>query len=208
MCFSAEASIGSGLLLLAVGIATLMRMKDRRYIYFKLIPIFFGIQQLLEGIVWTTGNDPHSPLALFGKYGFLFFAFIVWPFLIPWSLLNIESDKKRRQIIMIMLAIGTTVSAKLLWEMIQYPITATISCHHVQYIVEGYGNHGLWNFIFYLIATITPFFVVRKPIMPFLGTAMIISVLIAGYCYTICFTSVWCFFAALLSFFVYTIEEK
>ena len=54
MCFSASASFIAGTTLCAVGAATLKRTEDRSERPFAMIPLLFGIQQLIEGVIWLT----------------------------------------------------------------------------------------------------------------------------------------------------------
>ena len=207
MCFSAQASIVAGIVLVSIGIAALRHMKDRQYVYLKLIPIFFGIQQFFEALVWITGDHPHLPLLSFGKYGFLLFAFIVWPLWIPWSVLYAERDLQRKKMLYSVLFVGALTSVYLAWKMLFFPVTVSLSCNHVQYILGG-KVQGWFPFLGYMIATVAPFFIARHRILHYMGVAVVVSIIVSAYFYTVFFTSVWCFFSALLSGIIYKIHEN
>lgn len=58
MCFSAEASFAAAALLVPAGAIGIRRayQSDRRYLAFAALPVYFGLQQLFEGLVWTGGR--------------------------------------------------------------------------------------------------------------------------------------------------------
>ena len=51
MCFSATASFIAGTTLSVVGVATLRKTEARTELPFAMIPLLFGIQQLIEGVI-------------------------------------------------------------------------------------------------------------------------------------------------------------
>ena len=59
MCFSPEASFAGGIIISAIGVATVRKVHNPTQIVFASIPLFFGIQQIAEGFVWITlpGHD-------------------------------------------------------------------------------------------------------------------------------------------------------
>ena len=107
MCFSATASFSTSAALGIVGAITISKTKNERLKPLALIPWFFGLQQLFEGILWL-----HLPgyatdtLAIFSKNIFLFFAYIFWPIWIPFSMWVIEKNIKRKQLLSLLLGIG------------------------------------------------------------------------------------------------------
>ena len=60
MCFSATASFTAGSVLSAVGIATIMKAERKSEVPFAMIPLLFGVQQFIEGVVWLTLRDVPS----------------------------------------------------------------------------------------------------------------------------------------------------
>ena len=76
MCFSASASFTAGAFLVPISVYAVyssVELKRYHYIMLSLVPLFFGIQQLIEGGVWLAiaANSPHY-IHLF-SLGFLFF---------------------------------------------------------------------------------------------------------------------------------------
>ena len=52
MCFSAGASFAGGVIISAIGVATVLKVHKPSQIVFASIPLFFGFQQFVEGFVW------------------------------------------------------------------------------------------------------------------------------------------------------------
>ena len=51
MCFSAPASFTAAAVLLGLGTVTMRRARSRRELPYAAIPLLFGVQQLLEGML-------------------------------------------------------------------------------------------------------------------------------------------------------------
>jgi len=58
MCFSPEASFAGGIIISAIGAATVTKVHNPSQIVFASIPMFFGIQQIAEGVLWMALPDP------------------------------------------------------------------------------------------------------------------------------------------------------
>ena len=57
MCLSAPVSFSAAAVLIPLGAATMRRAwsTDRRYLAVAALPVFLGVQQLIEGLIWTEG---------------------------------------------------------------------------------------------------------------------------------------------------------
>jgi len=207
MCFSAQASFLAGTGLSGFGIYILQSVKQQKIIPLKAIPLLFGIQQLCEGVVWITQGTPeHLLYNQIGRYGFLFFALIIWPIWIPYSLYQLVEDEKRKRCMASFLGIGATVSSGLGWILFNQGATALISCNHIEYLVNVPEIFLGISITWYCIATILPFFIMKKAEFKQFGMLLLGSVLITIIFFYAWFTSVWCFFSALLSVFIYKIK--
>ena len=95
MCFSVEASFGASLFLLGIGLLSFKNLKSKNLWPLALVPLLFAAQQFLEGFVWLSKADIITDnIGIMAKYGFIFFAFIVWPFWIPFACWKTEENKK------------------------------------------------------------------------------------------------------------------
>ncbi len=205
MCFSASASFIASGVLGVIGLLSVMSVKDRKWFVMALIPVFFAIQQFAEGLVWVY-KWPIAALT------FLFFAFIVWPFYIPFSCLMVESDNARKGWLYALTIIGLGVSVCLLFGLVSSDLSFYVQdCHIVYDAARGLFAYGfLWVALAggYCAATILPFFISSRPYMKIMGVLIGSSCLIAYLFYTVYFVSVWCFFAALISSAVLVIMRR
>jgi hypothetical protein len=211
MCFSAEASFAAGAALLPVGAFCVHRAirRDYRFLPLALTPVAFAVQQAAEGTVWLGLHHGDAVLVERGAVVFLFFALAFWPFWIPFSLLFLESRGGGKKL----LAAVSVLS--LVWLWLYAPLAAdpgrwlsTEVLHHsIAYDINELPAFHLapriaWR-VAYLAFICGPLLAARP------GGADRLRLLVGGlvavlfaFCYLVywyAFTSVWCFFAALLA---------
>jgi hypothetical protein len=200
MCFSPEASFTGGLIISAIGIAAVTKIHKPEHLLFASIPLFFGIQQFMEGALWLTIPNPdYINTERFCTYIFLVMADVLWPVMIPLSVLFMEKNPKRKRILRILLIMGITLSAYYAICMVSYSVTPEISGYHIHYKTDFPKSLAMVAFIVYLIVTITPLFVSSIKKTHLLGVLMFLSCCVTAIFFTQFLTSVWCFFAALIS---------
>jgi hypothetical protein len=200
MCFSPEASFAGGLIISSIGIATITKVHNPSQMLFASIPLFFGIQQFIEGALWLTIPNPDSiNIQRICTYLFLVMADVLWPVMIPLSVLFMEKNIKRKQILWVLLFMGLSLSLYYTFCLLIYNITPEISGYHIHYKTGFPESLAMIAFIVYLIATITPLFVSSIKKTHLLGVLMFLSCLVTAIFFTQYLTSVWCFFAALIS---------
>jgi hypothetical protein len=206
MCFSPEASFAGGVIISAIGVATVRKVHKPSQLLFACIPLFFGIQQITEGILWLSLS--HLDYVVFQKlstYAFLVMALVIWPMMIPLSVFFMEENKKRKRILWILLIIGATLSLYYIVCLLLFNVNPQIMGYHIQYNSGFPKSIALAVFATYLIATITPLFVSSIKRTHLLGILMFLSCLVTAIFFTQFLTSVWCFFAALISGVIYWI---
>jgi uncharacterized membrane protein len=206
MCFSAGASFAGGLIITATGIATILKVSKPSQIPFASIPLLFGLQQFSEGVIWVTlKSGGHETLQHVATLIFMIMALIIWPVMMPLSAMMMEPVKRRKKILITFLVAGAVVSAYYAICMFSYNFYPAIESYHIQY--KGDFPKALRNPVFavYIIATIPPLFVSSMKRLPLMGVLIFLSCLITGIFYKEYLTSVWCFFAALISVVIYWI---
>jgi hypothetical protein len=213
MCFSAGASFTGGIIIAATGVATIRRVRKPSQLLFACIPLLFGLQQFSEGAIWVTlRSGGHETLQIAATIIFMIMALVIWPVMMPLSAIMMEPLKRRKRILVAFLAAGVVVSAYYVFCMLSYKFYPAIESYHIRYL--GDFPKVLRNpaFAVYIIATIPPFFVSSVRRMPIMGALVFLSCLLTGIFYKEYLTSVWCFFAALISVVIYWIlvgtEEK
>jgi hypothetical protein len=206
MCFSAQASFTSSAVITAIGIATLTRVKEPKQVLFGAIPIIFGIQQCAEGVLWTTlKSGAHQSLQNTAMYVFLITALVIWPVMISLSTLFLETKRIRRTILTGLLMGGGLLSLFYAWCLVFYNVRPEIQSFHMDYINNFPSGWTKAAFVLYLAVTITPLFVSSVKRMRLFGGLIAVSCLVTGIFYAQYLTSVWCFFAAVISMAIFWI---
>lgn len=199
MCFSATASFTAGAALSATGVLTLSEVKERKELPFAAIPLLFGIQQAIEGVVWVSFSSAFwNTLA---TYAYSMFSHVLWPIFVPISVLLIETNPTRKKILQVFSVIGSTVGFYLLYFLITDPVVAHVVNNSVAYHSPHF--YVLPTILFYLFATCGSCLASSHRIINVFGVVLLISFGVAAWFYTETFFSVWCFFAAVLSVIVY-----
>ena len=200
MCFSAEASFAGGVIISTIGVATVKEVHKPSQLVFASIPLFFGAQQITEGCLWLTLPNPeYGTVQMFSKYIFLIMAEVLWPMMIPLSVLFMEENKKRKRILRILLFMGVSVSLYYAFCLLFFNVTPQIMGYHIQYRTDFPKFSTALAFIVYFIASITPLFISSIQRTHLLGILMFLSCVVTALFFWQYLASVWCFFAALIS---------
>lgn len=117
MCFSTQASFVAAAVLIPTGGLCVYHAinNNKNYLPLAIIPLFFGIQQFMEGQVWLQLGQQDEARAILYSYGFVFFALFLWPFLFPYASYRIETTSKKKKLFhrltLFMLAYGSFLYA-------------------------------------------------------------------------------------------------
>ena len=206
MCFSAEASFAGGVIISAIGVATIREVHKPSQALFAGIPLFFGIQQITEGLLWVTIPLPDFiNIEKISTYLFLSMALVIWPSMIPLSVSMMEEDRKRKKMLRLFIIPGLMLSIYYLVCLILFRVQPQISGYHILYSNDFPRALSNPAFIIYLFVTITPLFISGVKKTWLMGILMTLSCLVTAIFFTQFLTSVWCFFAALISVVVFWI---
>lgn len=208
MCFSASASFGAGIVLAVIGAATIKKRELPSQFYIATIPFLFTIQQVSEGFLWLALQNPiFSTLEKPATYTFLFFAQVVWPVWLPFSIFKLEREELRKNILLIPLLIGMLVSFYLAYCLLSYNVNAKIFGYHISYQQDYPIRFGGYGDFLYIVATIFPPLISSIKRMWILGLIILVSYIITMLYYVDNIISVWCFFASAISVVVLYILE-
>lgn len=205
MCFSAEASFVSAGVLVSAGAFCLreaIRKKLKRLIPLAAVPVGFGVQQFSEGLVWVglhRGNDRlvHASAAVF-----LLFAVAIWPTWMCLTTVFAEASETKRKWLLAWAALSTSW----LWGFYLPVFVAAAAEFRVG--IAGWSLRyqdidrliTWWVGGLYFLTSFVPVVSCSSRRVFFPGVVLaVISVLIAAWFFGHAFTSVWCFFAAVLS---------
>lgn len=204
MCFSATASFSAAIVLTTIGVASIRKSNHKSQLLFASIPLFFGVQQFAEGILWLTiPKGDYYVLQKVASYVYLFFAHVLWPLWVAIAILLLEKMRTRKIFQKVLVLIGITVCFYLAYHLANYDVEAKIDGHHINYIL-GYSDsmNNFWIFL-YALATIAPPFFSHIKRMWILGITILVSYLITAYFYENYVLSVWCFFSSIISILIY-----
>jgi hypothetical protein len=166
------------------------------------MPLLFAIQQAAEGVVWlTVGSAAHPLLHQLAVYLFLSFALAIWPSWLPWSLLMIEEDADRRRWLRRLVGVGAAVSLYAAWLLLTWRPTAHVAGHSIgyHYQVSDWLVPQVGYLVLYVVPTVVPFFVSTVALTRWMGIVLLLGLVATMAIKRGALTSVWCFFAAILS---------
>jgi hypothetical protein len=133
------------------------------------------------------------------KNGFMVFATVVWPILVPLVAWLLEGKGIKRNILAGFLAIGSAIGIYFLWCLIAYQVTPLILGQHIRYELHFPGYNKDLMTAAYVAVTIIPTLISRIRPLRWFGALLLLSLCFTAYCYKGYLISVWCFFAAILS---------
>ena len=200
MCFSATASLIAGTALTILGVATLRLTTQKTEAPFAAIPLLFGLQQLVEGVLWLSFKFDAPQLNIAMTYLFSMFSHVLWPIYVPFAIGFLETVAWRRKVIWAFQAIGLLVGLYLLYLLIDFPVTA-VAEENIVYVSPHF--YKLPVMFLYLAATcVSCFFSSHTTVRVFGALALILFGIAYGF-FTLALFSVWCFFAAVLSALIF-----
>jgi hypothetical protein len=206
MCFSPEASFAGGIIISAIGVITVKKIHKPSQILFACIPLFFGFQQIAEGFVWLTLPLPEFlVIQKIFVYIFLITAQVIWPVMIPLSVLFMEKSERKRKILTLFLYGGVVLSVYYSFCLFFFSVSPQINGFHIVYNNDCPDSIAMAATVIYLLVTITPLFISSVKKTHVLGILMTLSCIVTIIFFKQYLTSVWCFFAALISGVIYWI---
>lgn len=202
MCFSATGSFAVSGALTGLGVASIVRNQSPSLRMFAATPLVFAAQQATEGAVWLTmGSATHETLHQVTIYAYLFCALVLWPTWLPWSLRLAERAPGRRRPLTAIAIVGALFSACALYTLVHGKPSVGMAGHSLSYHFGGGGAFPLplLYFLAYALPTVVPLFVSTVRLSRTIGTWLIVSLGATVLIQRHALTSVWCFFASILS---------
>ena len=209
MCFSAEASFGASAVISVVGILAIKRSTNTQQKLFALVPLFFALQQFIEGLLWIVLQNPaygewRHLLTMF----FLVFAWLIWPIYMPFSMAMLEKNPVKKKVLFGFFGLGLLVASGFIYVMIFHNVTASVAQYHINYVYDFHPAYSWVYGLLYLIPTIGSLMVSSVKKMWTLGIINMASYLVSRIFFFSYVISVWCFFGALASIMVYMIIKE
>ena len=201
MCFSASASFIAGTSLSAFGVATIKRAETRAELPFAMIPLLFGVQQLIEGVIWLTFRHEAPLLKQTMTYLYSGFSHVLWPIYVPLAIGFLEAVPWRKKAIFAFEAAGATAGLYLLYFLVARPVVAEVIGKHIVYVSPHF--YAVPVMVLYLAATCVSCFFSSHGFVRLFGGIALLSFIAAYLVHVLALVSIWCFFAAILSLLIY-----
>ncbi|WP_027420822.1 DUF6629 family protein [Crocinitomix catalasitica] len=210
MCFSTEASFAAAAVITTSGIIAYKKAGNNDIRFIAIFPIFFGFHQFIEGWVWLASlYYSFAGLLEVSTYGFIIFAWIIWPVVIPVTLWRVEHQPKRKKILFWMTMLGCAVTLVLSFFLLTKEITAEIVDHSIIYDYGGHTASSSWFRGIYVLIVTLPNLISSRGKMWMLFVMNMITYSISRVYFNEHVVSVWCFFAAISSIIIlYIVHEQ
>jgi hypothetical protein len=198
MCFSATASFTAAAVVGSVGVLTLSQTRSVREIPLAGIPLFFGVQQAIEGALWLA--LPHADdamLAVTLANCFAIVALVVWPLYAPTAAALVEDDTPRRKLIWCLVPLGAAFAAYSGLDIAAHPYHAVMAPRSLCYINNS--PYPLYAMAIYVPAVCGGFLLSTHRALRAFGIVVTAGLAVSLGFYFADVVSVWCFFAAAAS---------
>lgn len=204
--------MGVGAALLPVGVYCLKTAiaKNLKYVPLAAIPIFFGVQQIIEGFVWIGIEGADAVLVRRASLGFLAFAFVFWPFWIPFSALAIGDRGWVKTVNVILAILGLAFGLYLYVPVLVHSKEWLVTKVHFHSIQYDFGTFQIFQFVpgfawqfCYVVIVSLPLLISKRGLrLRTFGSLLGVSAVVGQVAFLYAFISVWCLFAAALSLYL------
>lgn len=202
MCFSAAGSFSVATVIAGIGVVGIVQKTPPTHRMLAAVPMMFAAQQVAEGIVWLTIGDPaHQAANGAAVAAFLAFALVVWPLWVPLSLMMAERNARRRRILAGIAWAGAVVSVYAAQMLVRGQPRARVAGHSIAYDYARSGPAVVLALYLpaYVLPSVIPFFISTISRAKVMGVVLSVALLATFVLQRQALTSVWCFFAAILS---------
>lgn len=198
MCFSVEADVVAGAVLLPMAVVSLREVRQARELPFASLPLLFALHQLAEAVIWATYDvhavsEPRGQVAVWVYVGF---ALVVLPTLFPLSVLLLEPQGDRLRVVPFA-ALGAALSLVYAVEAFSAPVTVVVHPHALEYATGL--SHGGFLAVAYVVAVIGPAVLSGYRSVVAFGWVNLAGLVVVAVVYQDAFASLWCVYAALTS---------
>lgn len=215
MCFSATASFTSAAILIPAGLYCLKKSNevDKSYWAFAILPLMFGLQQLIEGSVWLALTQGEQSVVQQRALAFLLFSHVYWLGWVAYSSYLTESSVTFRRLFIAIAIFGLIFGCFMYVPLLFNPswLEVAIVRHSIQYdlifITDGVISQHVIAMI-YASIVLVPLMLSSDRYHRMLGVMIFIAGIFTLVFYGWAFISVWCYFAALISLYIFLVIAR
>lgn len=208
MCFSAEASFTAAAVLIPLGGVALARAVKvaPKYAPLCALPLLFGFQQAMEGMVWVAGGGPDAAWVERFSLAYMFFSWIAWPVWVPVSVYFLEPPRRRP------LFLAFAVGGAMLGGLQYIPYFAHdgwLTTNFLRYAIS-YSDTQLLDalmtreatYLLYLVFIIMPLVISSDRSARIFGALVTLVLAITYFFFSFAYISVFCMGGAIMSFYL------
>lgn len=209
MCFSAEVSFISSGVLAVIGVLCVRKaLHVKNHFLLSLSPFLFSIQQFFEGFVWIGVNHSDKNLIVYFSKCYLFFAFCFWLVWFPLVAYSTETIRWKRNLFIALIFIGVTFGLYL-WIPVLIgtgprTLIETINCGNslcYNLSEDGFLSGIVREYIYALLGIL--YLSCTDVLFKKFWTIVMLSALITIITHSYAQASVWCFFSAMSSIYIF-----
>ncbi len=198
MCFSPTGDLAGGAVVVSIGIDACRHLQRRfEYVAIAVLPVALGLHQIDETFVWWAlqGHVSRS-IGEVAMWIYLLFALVVLPTAVPIMVYYFTPRSTRRWRVVPFMILGVIVSSILFEAMLVGHPAARLGTYHLAYTIGL--QHGIVIIGLYIVATCGPMLASSFRPMRWFGVANVIAVVALALLCASGFTSLWCFYAAVV----------
>jgi hypothetical protein len=185
----------------------------RDYLPLAALPLFFGIQQAVEGFLWIGLDEDNLTLVKLASQGFLFFSHFLWLFWIPFCAFRLEKSQLLKKSFWLLSIVGFMFGTLLYVPLFKEPSWVNIqvktgSIYYQTHFLFDSLTPKNFSFLVYALIILVPLLMSSNPYLNRLGSLISLSVVVTYIFYHHAFISVWCFFAAVSSLYLFYIFNR
>jgi len=200
MCLSPEVDVVAGVAISVVAVDALRHVDSRRTLPLAALPAIFAFHTFTSAFVWWgERGDISSTLGDAASITFMFIAFILLPIYVPISILLLEPHGWRRIALLLITGAGIASGVDYLLGLLGGQADAVACSYYIDYTIDG---RSAVSGVLYLIATCGALLLSGS--RPLFLWGLVNAVAVAGLAVWVQagLPSLWCFWAAITSFFV------
>lgn len=188
-----------GAVVIAIGVDACRHVKGRsENLAIATLLLLLGLHQIDETFVWWSLQGHVSRgMGNVAMWIYLVFALVALPVLVPALLAIFEPSRRRRWRYAPFIVLGFAVASVLLEAMIVGHAGVRLGAYHLAYSIGL--RHGILIIGLYILATCGSTLISGNRSLEWFGVANLVAVVALALLSADGFTSLWCFYAALVS---------
>jgi hypothetical protein len=201
MCFSPEADFTAGAVVAGVGVETLRLVRGRRELIVGVLPLLFGLHQLVEGVVWLgLRGQVSARLGDVAKEAYIVYAHAILPAIVPLGFMLLEPDRRRWRWMVPLVCLGVALGVYLLWQVTSYPVGAHEEARCIDYTTHTPNDIVIG--VLYVVATCGPALISSRRYLRRFGLLSLVGVIVTALVRVDELTSLWCLYVAAVSILI------